>query len=395
MCGASGAGRSPIPDRPSSGACGPGSLPTGCGCGVYGLGDPSPTPQRALLRACFARCGGGTMAPGGGGLLPGCGASGVRRSPMPDRLSFEACCRRPPPTGCRCGECGLGDPSSNPQRALLRADFARCGGGTRAPGGGASCPGVWGVRGRALSHPRPPVPWGVRSGPTTYWLLVRGMWAWVSVTRPRARAIASWLCALWGDTSCLCLEGSGLKRSLIPDRPSFGACGGGPLPTDCRCLGCGRGGPVVLGTFLRAVVRHVGFAAASGRGGLAPVLVPWLWSAACLSGVPLGPALVRRASSSPAALGATVGFPVAVAPSPTRGAVAPGFTGWLRGARRGWRRTGLIVLAAGPCRGKGALGALRVVPVWGPAMGSSLAGPSSSGLGLRALRWFGVFGPGH
>ena len=47
-------------------------------------------------------------------------------------------------------------------------------------------------------------------------------------------------------------------------------------------------------------------------------------------------------------------FPVAVVPSPTPGAVAPGFTGWLRGARGGRPRTGVIVPAAGPCRGKGA-----------------------------------------
>ena len=36
----------------------------------------------------------------------------------------------------------------------------------------------------------------------------------------------------------------------------------------------------------------------------------------------------------------------------------------------------------------GALGSLRVVPVRGPAMGLSLAGPSGVGLGLRALQWF-------
>ena len=35
----------------------------------------------------------------------------------------------------------------------------------------------------------------------------------------------------------------------------------------------------------------------------------------------------------------------------------------------------------------GALGLLRVIPVWGPAMGLFLAGPSSFGLGRRALRW--------
>ena len=97
-----------------------------------------------------------------------------------------------------------------------------------------------------------------------------------------------------------------------------------------------------------------GFAAPGGRCALAPVLVPWLWPAACLSGVPRGPSLVRRASSGPVPLRAPVGFRVAVVPSPTPRAVAPGFTGWLRGARGGRPRTGLIVPAAGPCRGKGA-----------------------------------------
>ena len=42
-----------------------------------------------------------------------------------------------------------------------------------------------------------------------------------------------------------------------------------------------------------------------------------------------------------------------------------------------------------------ALGSLRVVPVRGPAMGLSLVGPSGVGLGLRALRWIAVCGPGH
>ena len=75
--------------------------------------------------------------------------------------------------------------------------------------------------------------------------------------------------------------------------------------------------------------------------------------------MPRGPALVRRSSSGPVALGAPVGFPVAMVPSPIPGAVAPGFTGWLRGARGGRPRTGLIVPATGPCRGKGARRAPR------------------------------------
>ena len=75
-------------------------------------------------------------------------------------------------------------------------------------------------------------------------------------------------------------------------------------------------------------------------------------------GVPLWrsswPRVVRRASSGPVALGAPVGFPDAVVPFPTPGACAPGFTGRLRGARGGRPRTGLIVPAAGPRRGRGA-----------------------------------------
>ena len=65
----------------------------------------------------------------------------VGRSPTPDHSSFRACGRGPLPTGCGCRGCGRGDPSPTPQRALLRAGFARCGGGMRVPGGGASCLG--------------------------------------------------------------------------------------------------------------------------------------------------------------------------------------------------------------------------------------------------------------
>ena len=128
-------------------------LLTGCGRGGCRRGDPSPTPQRALLRAGFARCGGRMRQPRGGRLLPGCGASGDGRSSTPDLSSARACGRGPLPTGCGCGGCGRGDPSPTQQRALLRAGFARCGGGMRVPGGGASCLAVGRLGSGALPPP--------------------------------------------------------------------------------------------------------------------------------------------------------------------------------------------------------------------------------------------------
>ena len=218
-------------DLSSVWACGRGPLHSGCGCGGCGRGDPSPIPKRALLRAGFARCGGGMRVPGGGAsclgvgrpgtgalppptscslgraagahyplavgagdagvgtchqphsarscallgrhegarggrLLPGCGASGVRRSPTHYHSSFRACGRGPLPTGCGCGGCGRGEPSPTPQRALLQAGFARCGGGTRAPEGGGGVLAGCGASGDARSPtPDPSCFWACGRGP--------------------------------------------------------------------------------------------------------------------------------------------------------------------------------------------------------------------------------------
>ena len=83
-------------------------------------------------------------ARGGPGGAPLACVWGVRvgRSPTPDHSSFRACGRGPLPTGCGSGGCGRGNPLPTSQRALLRAGFARRGGGMRVPGGGASCLGV-------------------------------------------------------------------------------------------------------------------------------------------------------------------------------------------------------------------------------------------------------------
>ena len=285
-CGVSGVGRSPTPDCPPSGRAAGAHYPLAVGAGGCGRGDPSPTPQGALLRAGFARCGGGKRAPGGGAsclgvgrpgsgalppptarplgglpgptthwlwvrggagvgtrhqsnsarscglwgrlegarggrLLPGCGASGVGRSHIPDCLPSGRAAGDHYPLAVGAGGCGRGDPSPTPLRALLRAGFARCGGGMRVPGGGASCLSR-GVQGRALSHLRLPALWAGCGGPLPTGCGCGGVQAWGLVTNPTARALASWLCALWGRH-----EGARGGRLL----PGCGASAVGPSPT--------------------------------------------------------------------------------------------------------------------------------------------------------------------
>ena len=119
--GESRVGRSPTPNSPPSGRAAGAHYPLAVGAGGRRRGDPSPTPQRALLRACFARCGGGMRVPGGWRLLPGCGASGVGRSPTPDGPSSGRAAGAHYPLAVGAGGCGRGDSSPTPQRALLRA----------------------------------------------------------------------------------------------------------------------------------------------------------------------------------------------------------------------------------------------------------------------------------
>ena len=119
--GASGVGRSPTPDCPSSGRAAGAHYPLAVDAGGCSRGDPSPTPQRALLRAGFARCGGSTRAPRGRRLVPGCGASGVGRSPTPDCPPSGRAAGAHYPLAVGARGWGRGDPSPTPQRALLRA----------------------------------------------------------------------------------------------------------------------------------------------------------------------------------------------------------------------------------------------------------------------------------
>ena len=70
-------GRSPTPDCPPSWRAAGAHNPLAVGSGGCRRGDPSPTPQRALLRVGCARCGGGTRAPGVGASCLGVGRPGL------------------------------------------------------------------------------------------------------------------------------------------------------------------------------------------------------------------------------------------------------------------------------------------------------------------------------
>ena len=231
-CGAFRVGRSPIPDCPPSGRAagagvgcpGPGALPPPTARPLGGLPGPVwGVPGRALshsrLLALWAGC------------RCRCGASRVRRSPTPD-------C---PPSG-RAAGAGVGRPGSG----ALPPPTARPLGGLPGP--------VWGVRGRALSHPRL----------LALWAGCRGRCGASGVERspnldcpPSGRAAgAVWgvrgrtlshprLPALWAGCRGRC-GASRVRRSPTPDCPPSGrAAGAGvgrpgsdalPLPT-ARPLG--------------------------------------------------------------------------------------------------------------------------------------------------------------
>ena len=200
-----------------------GPLLTGCGCGGVRAWGPVPNPTARALASWLCALWGRHEGARGGCLLPGCGASGVGRSPTPDcPPSGRAAEAHYPPAAGAWG-CGRGDSSPTPQRALLRAGFARCGGGSRAPGGGASCLGV-GRPGLGALPPPTARPMGGLPGPTTHWLWVRGG-AGVG-TRHQPHIPRS--CVLWGR-----LEGArgGRPGSVALPPPTARPLGGLPGPT--------------------------------------------------------------------------------------------------------------------------------------------------------------------
>ena len=111
----------PLPWLPALQAGCRGPLPTGCGCGgvrAWGpITNPTARPPASWLCALWGRHEGAL----GGRLLPGCGASGVGRSPTPDCPPSARAAGAHYPLAVGARGCGRGDPSPTPQRAFLRA----------------------------------------------------------------------------------------------------------------------------------------------------------------------------------------------------------------------------------------------------------------------------------
>ena len=134
------------------------------------------------------------------------------------------------------------------------------------PEGDSSCLGAgrpgFGARARPTARP-----WGVRPGPATHWLRVRGVWVWGPVTNPTARALASWLCALWGRHLLPAHRASGVGRSSTPDHPSLGRAAGArhPLAVDAGGVGLRTRHQLHSARFCELALRAVG--AARGRPG--------------------------------------------------------------------------------------------------------------------------------
>ena len=240
-----------------------------------------------------------------------------------------------------------GSPPDDPVRGLLSSapqphsarscELAlRAVGAARVRPGGAPLAWVWGVWGRVLSNPRPLVLSGVQPGPAS-------LWPWVRCAGVRARLSLAPCPVPRFVVCCARFPGSRHPVAVVAWHLSL-------------CRGCGR-----------------------RRVSLASLMAP----RSCAAARPVWSLSVLRSA-----------FPSPWCLPPPRGLSPPALLAGCAGHVEAGRERGSLCLPLAPAEAR-ALGALRVVPFRGPAMGLSLAGPSGFGLGLRALRWFGVCGPGH
>ena len=237
-----------------------GPLPTGCWCGGVRAWGPVTNPTARAL-AC---CGGGIRVPRGGASCLGVGRPGSGALPPPTARPLGGL---PGPTTHWLrvrGGAGVGT-HHRPHSARSCELALRAVGAARGCPGGAPLAWVWGVRGRALSGPRLPAVLAGCRGPLPTGCGCGGVLAWGPVTNPTARALASWLCALWerheGARGGRLLPGCGTSRvgrSPTPDCPPSGRAAGAHYPLAVGAGGCGHGDPSP--TPQRVLLRAVGAA---------------------------------------------------------------------------------------------------------------------------------------
>ena len=203
-----------------------GPLPTGCGCGGVRAWGPVTDPTARALSSWLCALWGRHEGPRGG--APPAWVWGVwgRALCHPRLLALWAGCQGPLHTRCGCGGVRAWRPVTNPTARALLSWLCALWGRHEGARGGAPPAWVWGVRCRALSHPRLPALWAGCRGPLPTGCGCGGVRAWGPVTNPTARALESWLCALWGRH-----EGArGTASCLGVGRPGSGAL---PAPTAC------------------------------------------------------------------------------------------------------------------------------------------------------------------
>ena len=160
---------------------------------------PVTNPAATLLQAGFGRCGGGTRAPGGSASCQGVGRLGSGTLPPPTTRPFRVAAGAHYPLAVDAGVAGVRT-RHQPHNARSCELALRAVGAAQGRPGGAPLAWVWGVRGRALSQPRPLILLGVWPGPTTHWLWVRGVLAWGPVTNPTAKLLRACFARCGGST---------------------------------------------------------------------------------------------------------------------------------------------------------------------------------------------------
>ena len=264
--------------------------------GVLGGGRPGPGSPLPGLQLCAPRgagpwrmpCGGCVprgwrgAVPGGGGLQPLRGASGVRRCPSPCRPSSGAGGRGPATRVSRLRSVRAWGPSTGPTVCALVGRRCSLWGWRKGVPGGVPSTVVRGVWGGALPLPRLPAHWAGCPGPLPT-CCGRGR---VGVG---AKHCPLGLHALWGlrsagvvggsprgGVACHCFEGRLVSGAVPPPtaRP-LGRSAGVPRPVCSGCGQCGRGdpSPVPQRAPLRAGVARSGRGGRASPGGLPSTVV--------------------------------------------------------------------------------------------------------------------------